>query len=380
MKLLFLIESMSSQSGGPAVEIARLSALLCKEEGISITVACLTSEYESLQLDKKIIFFQFRNPLFLRLSWFEAIRDLMTLINQHDIIFSTGIWGPIDGFALRIAWNKNKPIYIRVCGMLEPYILAKNPLKKWLGRFLYLNKNLKRAAGVIVNSNSEAAHVNSIGIPKEKIMIIPNGIKAIDILPDKNQWKSYFGINPERPVLLYLGRLHPKKGFHLLLEAIVSIPKKNRGFTILVAGEFCDDNYRRQIENMINGFELNDSIKFTGLVAGIEKDRHFYAADCFILPSESEGLPNAVLEAMAFGLPVIVTKGCNIPEIADYNAGLVLDLSVQNIVKSINWFTTLNESSQIFSTNAKRLINECFNPEECIKRYKSIIDNHRQLN
>ena len=358
------------------MEIANLTRLLAHEPEIEVTVACLTVRQEGIRLDNRVKYFQFQNPIFPRLSWFMAINDLKNLIDQHDILFSTGIWGPIDGFALRLAWQQDKPVYIRICGMLEPYILARNSWKKSLGKLLYLRKNLRRATGIIVNSWSESLSAKNAGVEEEKILVIPNGVHIKKAVVDKEKVKASFGLDPNYRVLLYLGRLHPKKGFHMLLEAIAQLSKEERKLNLLVAGEFSDESYRSQIHELVQDLELKPFVKFSGLVTGTEKERHFNAADCFILPSQSEGLPNAVLEAMAHGLPAIVTSGCNIPEIAEYEAGKVLDFSVPQLLEAIHWFLSETTSLQSSSEGALRLIKERFSLEDSVNQYKQIIFSH----
>lgn len=373
MKLLFLIESMAAESGGPATVVVRLTELMVRQPGVQITVACLTPRPQSLPLHPDVHFFQFNNPVFPKPSWVRAIGDLKQLISQHDLVFTSGIWGPIDGFALRLAWQQHKPVFIRVCGMLEPYILNRHPLKKRLARLLYLKENLRQATGVIVNSQSEARNVAKVGVPTKKILVIPNAVRPVGVLPNQSEVKQSLGLDPYRPVLLYLSRLHPKKGLHVLLQAMALLPAHKRNFTLLVAGDYSDKKYQAQIEDLVQTGDLGEMVHFSGLVTGPDKERHFRAADVFILPSQSEGLPNAVLEAMAHGLPVIVTKGCNLPEVADYGAGLVVDLSVANLTRALQWFMTGGTPLTTASAGALRLIEERFSPDQWVRQYKQIL-------
>ncbi len=366
---------MSPDVGGPAAEVAWLTKLLA-EEGHEVTIATGTGKNESIRTDEKVEYVSFDNPQFLHFSWLNAIKYLKKLIVENDIIFATGIWGPIDGFALRLAWQKNKPVFIRVCGMLEPYILSRHPVKKRLGSLMYVKKNLEKAAGIIVNSHSEAEHVEKAGVKKEKILVIPNGIKIPEKLIDKKTAKKELGLDPSVPVLLYLGRIHPKKGLHFLLEALsgLNIPDKN--FKLVVAGDFSDSQYQNKIEHMVEVFHNGEKVVFTGFSTGVKKELHFCAADCFILPSESEGLPNAVLEAMAHKLPVIITHGCNIPEVDQYNAGLVVNTSAEKLKEAINWFLAGEDNLLPAAKNALRLVSEKFSEATSLSLYNNLIKKH----
>lgn len=376
MKVLFLIESMTIESGGPAIEIAKILKGLSLDKDIKITLATITPFENSLYQDDNVSYFQIKSPSFLSFSWFKALFDIRKLIFENDVLFVTGIWGPIDGLALRISWLKNKILYIRVCGMLEPYILKRNVLKKKIGKFLYLDRNLEHATGIIVNSKSEAKNLVNFGVRSEKIKIIPNGVEINEKKDNIHIARKLVGLKDDRPILLYLGRIHPKKGLHVLVDAISRLPSEQRNFVLLVAGEYVDANFKCIIEEKIKLHKLEDMILFSGLVAGDIKNMHFVAADCFILPSESEGLPNAVLEAMTFGLPVILTEGCNIPEIKEYNAGCVTDFSVEGIYDALIWFIKNLNLLPIIGENSIKLVKDRFDQENSINEYKKIIYSH----
>lgn len=376
MKLLLLIASMAPESGGPATEVVQLTNFIVKQDDVQVTVACPTPRNQGLVLHADVNYFQFDNPIFPQPSWFRAVSDLRRLISEHDLVITSGIWGPIDGFALRLAWQPMKPVYIRVCGMLENYIVNRHPLRKIIGRLLYVQKNLNQATGLIFNSQSEAHNAKWPWVKPKKVLVIPNGLLLTDVQPHHQEVKVNLGLDPNRPVLLYLGRIHPKKGLDVLLQAMALLPATMRNFNLLVAGEYSDATYKAQIEELLQKGGLEKMVHFSGLVTGAEKERHFQAADGFILPSQSEGMPMAALEAMAHGLPVIITKGCNIPEVAEYEAGLVVDLSPANLTKALSWFLAGGDSLAAASTNALRLINERFSPDQSMDPYKQILANH----
>lgn len=212
MKVLLLIANMTPESGGPATEVVHLTNFIVHQVGgIQVTVACPTPRQQSLPLHPDVHYFQFANPTFPQPSWLRAIIDLRQLINDHDLVITSGIWGPMDGFALRLAWQPHKPVYIRVCGMLEDYIVNRHPLRKRVGRLLYVRRNLNRATGLIFNSESEARNAQKPWVAPKKVLVIPNGVQVTEALPHQQEAKRSLNLNAHWPVLLYLGRLHPKK-------------------------------------------------------------------------------------------------------------------------------------------------------------------------
>jgi poly(glycerol-phosphate) alpha-glucosyltransferase len=242
---------------------------------------------------------------------------------------------------------------------------------------LYLRQNLLQAAGVIVDSEVEAHNARKQGVIWEKILLIPNGIELTGLLRRRQEAKYDLGLEANRPVLLYLEQLHPKKGLHVLLQAMALLPTYKRKFTLLVAGTYCNAQYRSRINALVQSGGLQMMVRFTEPSTNAQRESHYQAADGFILPAlQNEGLPQTVLEAMAHGLPVIITKACNLPEVSDYRAGLVTELSVSNLTLALKWFLSGEATLTNASLNAFKLVKERFSLEQSVLKYRQIIDEH----
>jgi poly(glycerol-phosphate) alpha-glucosyltransferase len=129
-------------------------------------------------------------------------------------------------------------------------------------------------------------------------------------------------------VLLFLGRLHPKKNVHGLLAALAQI-KSNGGLAnwkTVIAG-WDQAGYAAQLAELVRELALDDDVLFLGPVYGASKDAVLRNTHAFVLPSFSEGLPMAVLEAWAYGLPVAMTQACNLPE--GFNAGAAHEIGAE---------------------------------------------------
>jgi poly(glycerol-phosphate) alpha-glucosyltransferase len=372
--VVFLVESLATRCGGTALEVATIAPALASFTSHKVQVVTGCDEGPHLAVDDAIRLIKLHgNQLSLR--WLGAVWRLRKILLTTDVLFVTGIWGPMDGLALKLALTARTRLYIRVCGMLQPYILNRNPMKKFLGRRLYVDSNLNRAAGLIVNSLLEKDQVASLHFRSPSV-IIRNGVSPPKITAVRDVARSRLNISKEERVLLYLGRIHPKKGLHHLLAAMLaftSTQSDRRLPKLLVGGSFFDEEYKTEIMELIGRLPASNAVILAGEVTGQEKEDLFAAADVFILPSASEGLPNAVLEAMTRGLPCIITHGCNLPEVAMYGAGLVIDAKEDELIAALDWTAGPLEPLRQASQMAVNLITREFSLEKTVKQYDELI-------
>jgi poly(glycerol-phosphate) alpha-glucosyltransferase len=187
--------------------------------------------------------------------------------------------------------------------MLDAWALAQSRMKKTLARRLWVDRLLTRAACLHALCEAEALSIAAVA-PGNSVCVVPNGVS----LPRID------GPPPEREAsILFLGRLHHKKGLGLLLEAWAVCSARRAGWRLDIAG-WDDGGYERELRAKASSLGLDASLRFVGPVFGAAKDALLQRAGVFVLPSFSEGLPMAVLEAWSHGLPVLMTDFCNLPE------------------------------------------------------------------
>ena len=216
----------------------------------------------------------------------------------------------------RTARRFGRPLVCHPQGMLDPWILRRSRAKKKLAHWLYENASFRHAFLWRALTAKEADQIRAQGI-RAPIVVWPNGIDA-----------QYFQPGPPPPrepaerTLLFLGRLHPKKGIDLLLEAWSRLGPLRRGWRLCLAGPD-ERGYLAQVQARIAATRLGDAITLPGPLHGAAKLAALQAADAFVLCSYSEGLPVSVLEALACGLPVVISDECNLPEVAIEECGWV---------------------------------------------------------
>lgn len=223
--------------------------------------------------------------------------------STFDLVHLQGIWGPASrSIAIAKLCGTKGPYVISPRGMLEPWALRSGSIKKKIAWGLWQGKLLRQATCIHALCEAEAisiAHLN-LGRP---ICIIPNGVDLPEVLPGKD---SNF------KTLLFLGRIHPKKGLVELLRAFAQIEQSQRnGWRILIAG-WDDGGHLPMLQSLAGELAVDGSIEFVGPVFGDKKTELLRSCTAFILPSHSEGLPMSVLEAWSYGLPAVITNECHL--------------------------------------------------------------------
>lgn len=234
------------------------------------------------------------------------------LSGGYDIVHQHGLW-QYPSLAVS-EWRRRtgRPVVISTQGMLEPWALANAKFKKHVAAWLFERTNL-RGAACIHCSAAEVGGIRAFGLTNP-IAVIANGAD----LPERRHSlaRPSWLPNDGKRTLLFLGRLHPKKGIRETLDAWALLanqdPKITDAWRLVFAG-WDDGGYADAFLAHARSLGLHDVI-FPGPVYGEETQSAYAHADAFILASHSEGLPMAVLEAWSFGLPVFITRECNLTE------------------------------------------------------------------
>lgn len=244
--------------------------------------------------------------------------------SEPDLLHLHGIWNYPSYIAYRWRKRTGQPLVISPRGMLDPWALANSKLKKRLVGRLFEKDNLGGADVLHALCRSEANAMRAFGL-RNRIAIIPNGVDvppahALVADPPPDGIKS----------LLFLGRIHPKKGLEELLNAwrIAGASSDLSGWRLDIAG-WDDGGHEAALRAQMERLGITGTVRFLGGVHGAAKEEVLRLASAFILPSHSEGLPIAVLEAWAWGKPVFMTDACNLPE--GLKAGAALRIAAEPV-------------------------------------------------
>jgi glycosyltransferase involved in cell wall biosynthesis len=276
-----------------------------------------------------------------RLRWMfdpKQRSHLKQVIRGADGVHIHGIWETHCAIAADLAHACRRPYVLSAHGMLERWALQHKRLKKALYATLVETRNLRRANCLRALTRAEVNDYRRIGLTNP-VAVVPGGVAIpadASPIPFIEKHPNLVG----KRIVLFLGRLHQKKGLTLLLRAWASCaPLCGDGHLVVAGPDF--DGTCAKLESMVDEMGIRQTVTFPGMLAGPMKWSALAAASLFALPSFSEGFSVAVLEALGMGVPVIVTRRCNIPEVAEHGCGWVvepeqaaLDTALQEALRS----------------------------------------------
>lgn len=309
MKIIHYIASID-KSGGGTTEYMRLLSTALKND-TSFSIATGISKDPIVIEGVPIKFFN------INLSrWFSLMNEFHSYLKNEkpDIVHINGIWTPQNWGFQSVAQKQGIKVVVSPHGMLEPWILAHNSFKKKIALFLYQRRALKQSICLHATAQMEAANIKALGY-KNPIHIIPNGIYLQDI----KGIKEYYGTKK----MIFMSRIHPKKGIEVLLEAWRDCYTEDWTLEIAGTGE---ENY---MASLIQSVEDLENVRFVGAKYGEEKWDFLRSADVMVLPTHSENFGIVVAEALAVGVPVITTQGTPWEDLETYKCGWWIDLSVK---------------------------------------------------
>ena len=268
-----------------------------------------------------------------------------------DVLHLHGVWMYPSRAAERWSRATGKPVVISPHGMLDPWILSRGRWKKALARSLYERQSWKRAALFHALTETEAADIRKAA-PDAAIKVIANGVN-----PPAGDAAS-----PRRS-FVFLSRIHPKKNVVALVKAWASLSDiiRARGFDLKIAG-FGDAEHVAELEAAIAA-AADPTIRFVGSVFGAEKDQLLLGARFLALPSLSEGLPMAIIEAWAAAAPTVMSAECNLPIGFERNAAIRCGHDPESIAAALRTAILLDDDAwSAMSGNARRLAEERYSP------------------
>ncbi len=337
MTILHVISSLERRHGGPIAALAGLVRAQCRAgHAVAVAAPPAAPEADTIEPELKAAGGSVTNVPVLRpfRGYAAAKAALSGGISAADIVHIHGVWEEILYQAAVLAREHDIPYLIRTCGMLDRWSLSQKPLKKRVYLALRLKRVLRCAAAVHTTAESERGHVSRIG--GVRTVVVPNGL---DLSVFRNLTAdNYYACNhpsiKDKTIVLFLGRLHPKKGVQLLIPAFRKCRAAN---AVLVIAGPDHDGYRHELEELAASSDDESPILFCGPIYGDDRFRAMRDADLFVLPSFQENFGIAVAEAMAAGTPVIVSDQVALEsEVRGSGGGAVTSCDVDSIARALS--------------------------------------------
>ena len=311
MHVAFIMSS-ASRAGAGVSEVARfLSQQLAERPGVEVSVLSLQDEFSLVDAHQWAPLapqaFPTRGPSSVGYS---PLLERALRSANFDIVHNHGLWQYTSASTSRWSRRTGRPYVVSPHGMLDPWAVNHSKWKKRIAMALYESRHLRDAACLHALNRSEYQAIRTFGL-RNPVAVIPNGA----VMPANHDPMDDTGHDHGSPkTLLFLGRIHPKKGLIQLIQAWAKLHQASRPNWELAIAGWDDGGHEQSLKAEIERLGVQSTVCLVGPKFGEEKARAFREASAFVLPSFSEGLPVAVLEAWAYGLPVVMTEFCNLPE------------------------------------------------------------------
>lgn len=365
MKILTYITSIDLKGGGPSRSVPMLVKGLA-EMGADVTL--MTQRTENMNTHA----LDGTTAKLHVLDVFNS-KDIEAFIRKEkfDIVQLQSMWDLRYYKVAQICRKLHIPYIETPRGMLEPWSLAQKKWKKRLALWLYQMNDLNHAACIYTTADDEARNVKSLGV-KAPCAVIPNGIET-------ESYKCRESIDVVKKQVLFLSRIHVKKGIELLLEAWSRIVSDFPDWTLLIVGNG-ETAYIESLKAMAERLGVGESVTISEPVFGEEKVKLYQGSSLFVLPSYSENFGMVIAEAMSCGVPIITTKYCPWEILNETQTGWCIDLSINTLTDTLRQAMRM-DGSKLFDIGqrASLLVREKFDyrsvAQKTLELYKRICNN-----
>ena len=346
MKILHIALSMSHRCGGPTIavnDMARFQAL----SGLNVTVFATNADYPDGLIDVPTKTAQLKNGVLYRYFAVQFKPLLVSLpmaielkknLRDFDLVHIHGLYRFPTTLAAFLSRKYNIPYIIEPHGSLDPFIYRQSAVSVLVKRVyekMFDIPNLNAASAIHFSSVEERERAGFLDL-KAPASVVPNGIdwSRFEHLPPRGRIRKHLGLKDQH-IILFLGRINFKKGLDLLVQAFSNINEITENAVLVIAGPD-NDGYTKFVRKWVNEQGLSTKVYWLGMLYEREVLEAYVDADVFVLPSYTENFGIAVVEAMACGLPVVISDQVNIwNDVQHSEAGRVVGLEHNEISNAI---------------------------------------------
>jgi glycosyltransferase involved in cell wall biosynthesis len=381
MRILHVIAGLDRREGGPPEACLQLCRELARR-GHAVSIystdldsrGALTEERDAAVTIKRFackprLSYSFSMPLASALR-----RD----IPSFDIVHINSLYTFPSTAAAHYCRRFRVPYLLRPHGTLDPYIFARHRPRKFVYEWLIELRNLTNAAAVHFTA-AEEMELARRSVPAIKGMVVPLGVHPSEYDWDMSSKTSRASqlAQSRRRTILFLGRLNFKKGLDLLVKAFGLLARTHDDVRLILAGPD-EDNYSTQVRRWLKEEGILSKARFAGMLTGKEKVALLHSSDIFALPSYSENFGLAVVEAMASGLPVVISNRVNIwREVAGANAGIAVNCDAAALADGLVALLDDGELRRTQGENGRRLVRQRYDwkivADQMLRVYREIL-------
>lgn len=343
MKVLHIIPTLSPEHGGPSESVWRLVNGLHQHRLADVslwTTDVDTSVKYTDQCQKQFPNVEFFHGMRQPVKEFsmEFTTHLMKHAKQFDLVHIHSVFNYISLVSASVCLRAKVPYVISPRGMFQPWSLKQKEIAKKLYRFVFLDRHVRGSRGLHATSDLEIESLRR-EYPSTPMVEIPNPLPQLQAA-DRRPFLDQFPEFHNKRILLYLSRIHPKKGVSELLEAWRRVTDDHPEWHLVLVGPGQHANVRR-MQTSIMRLNLNQRVSWLGPLFGAARDEAFKAAELFIQPSFQENFGNSIAEALASGCPVITTRETPWKILEEKQWGWWVPMNVESLT------TTLREALKL---------------------------------
>lgn len=381
MKVLHVIPSVASIRGGPSQAVLEMVRAL-RHLNIDAEIATTNDNGDGvldIPLHQKIEYQEIPSYFFANFSaktlprYAIPYRFIPWLLNhgkEYDLLHIHGIFSCLSSLTMAMGRIKKIPYIVRPLGQLCTWSMEQGARKKQLYLNLVERNNINHSQAIHLTSEQEQKELSLLNF-KTKNFILPHGLSLPPLINNARQkLRCHFNLPEDEIIIIFMSRLHEKKGLEYLIPALSAL--KSQKFTLIIAGSGTPE-YEQKIDKLLVDYEIKNRTICPGFVNGDLKNLLLQGSDLFTLTSHSENFGIVVLEALAVGLPVILTPGVALSSIIqDYDLGYVPELNIDSITQSFKDFFEHYQDRKNLKQRARNLIIEQYSWDSIANQLASI--------
>ena len=348
MRILHVYRSLSTKLGGPAILIPSLCRGLSRQGCQTTILTCNAGEQDrpAKSGQTKIVVAHFTNSEILS-SMVGVYQELRSLVNSADIVHFHGLWWPINWVVERWARKHSKAMLLSAHSCFQQWELNQSlpkQTKRLVAWQLYGRRLSKECRAIHATASNEREAIRATGLGSD-VAMIPIGIDISEFtdLPSKQIFDKYFPMLSKYRILLFMSRIHPKKGLVILAHAWGKLALQFPDWHLLVVGPDYS-NHRSEVEAILKSYNIKDSYTFAGHLTGEARLAVYNAADLFVLPTYSENFGIVIGEALAAKVPVITTTETPWEDIERHKCGWIIRPRQSDLIETLAGALSLDKS------------------------------------
>jgi glycosyltransferase involved in cell wall biosynthesis len=379
MRILQVVATLAPRTGGPSIACPELSRELARQgHQVSIYASDVDgSGHLSVPLDRPVFDDGVEIHYFRGMTWpgrymfsFGMWRALRDTVADFDVVHIYSIYGFSSSAAAYWCRKRGVPYMVHPHGSLDPFLRRRHRLRKWLHAKLLAERDYRKAAGVLFNSAEEMRLASDWSGLKTrrgagettKRFVVPVGIDARWLgEPDPaagERFRSKYSATMGRRLVVYFGRINFKKGLDILARAFAHVARDRSDLHLVLAGPDTE-GYGQKVRGWLAEGGVLEKATFTGLLEREDRFAALQQAEVFALPSYSENFGQVVAEAMASGVPVVISDQVNIwREVSQAGAGLVVPCDAEATAQALRRLLDDSEQGRQMGSNGRRWVAE----------------------